>query len=48
MQSLAGWVGTVYRTVPVGSMAVDRQPQKQEDGDAALAIDTVMEVDPSK
>lgn len=48
MQSLAGWIGTVYRTVLVGSTAVDRQPQKQEDGDAALAIDTVMEVDASK
>lgn len=47
MQSLAGWIGTVYRTVLVGSTTVDRQPQKQEDGDAALAIDTVMENDPS-
>lgn len=47
MQSLAGWIGTVYRTVLVGSMAVDGLPQKQEDGDAALAIDTVMKVDPS-
>lgn len=47
MQLPAGWIGTVHSTVPVESPAVDRAPQKQQDGDAALAIDTVMEVDPS-
>lgn len=45
MQSPAGWIGTVYSTAPVESPAVDRQPQKQEDGDEAPAIDNEMEVD---